>query len=94
MRGLAGLRMRRLADMFKYRSVVDGAVVFSLEPLNGVLLGNSVFGSNGGFASPPESNSASRSLQDHVEVHAEDTSEGVVLHAQIDVLLDAESEAT
>ncbi len=83
-----------MADMFKYRSVVDCTVVFSLEPLDGVFLGNSVFGSNGGFASSSQPHSASGSLEDDVEVHAEDTSEGVVLHSQIDVLLDAEAEAT
>jgi hypothetical protein len=53
-----------------------------------------VLGSNGAFAAPAETNSASGSLEDDVEVHAEDTSEGVILHTQVDVLLDAETEAT
>ena len=45
-------------------------------------------------ASSSETNSASWALQDNVEVHAEDTGEGVVLESEIDVLLDTESEAT
>lgn len=49
---------------------------------------------NGSFASSAESNSASGALEDDVEVHTEDTGEGVILHTQIDVFLDAESEAT
>ena len=53
-----------------------------------------MLGSDGGFASSSESNSASWSLQDHVEVHAEDTGEGVILDTEIDVFLNTESEAS
>ena len=53
-----------------------------------------MFGSNCGFAASPESHSAAWSLEDHVEVHAEDAREGVILDTQIDVLLDAESEVS
>ena len=52
-----------------------------------------MLGADGGFASPPQANPASWALEHHVEVHAEDAGEGVVLDAQIDVLLDAEAEA-
>lgn len=79
---------------FKYRSVVDCTIVFSLEPFNCVILRNSVFGTNGGFASTSKSNSASGALQDDIEVHSEDTSEGVILNTEIDVLLNTESEAS
>lgn len=79
---------------FKYRSVVDCTIVFSLEPFNCVILRNSVFGTNGGFASTSKSNSASGALQDNIEVHSEDTSEGVILNTEIDVLLNTESEAS
>jgi hypothetical protein len=51
-----------------------------------------VLGANRAFAASSKANSASRTLQHYVEVHAEDTREGVVLDAQVDVLLDAESE--
>lgn len=53
-----------------------------------------MFAANGGFASSAESNSASGALENDVEVHTEDTGEGVILDTQIDVFLDAESEAT
>lgn len=38
-------------------------------------------------------NSVARSLEDNEEVHAEDTGIRVVLHSEIDVLLNTESEA-
>ena len=82
------------ADMFKYRSVVDSTVVFSLEPFDSIFLWNSVLGSNCGFASSSKTNSASRTLEDNVEIHTEDTGEGIILHTQINVLLNTESEAT
>ena len=53
-----------------------------------------MLGSDGGFASSPKPTSAPGALQPNVEVHAENTSKGVILHSQIDVLLDTESEAT
>jgi len=80
--------------MFKYRSVIDCTIVFSFEPLYGIFFGNSVLGSNRGFASSPQAHSASWALQNHVEIHAEDTSERVILHTQVDVLLDTKTEAT
>jgi hypothetical protein len=51
-----------------------------------------VLGADGGFAASSESHSASGSLQHDVEVHAEDTGEGVVLDSEVDVLLDTEAE--
>ena len=45
------------------------------------------------FASSSEPDSASRPLQDDVEVHAEDTGEGVILDTQVNVLLDTETKA-
>ncbi len=76
------------------RSIVDGSIIFSSEPFHGFLLGNSVLGSNGALASSSEANPASRPLQDDVEVHTEDTSEGVILDSQVDVLLNTESKAS
>lgn len=52
-----------------------------------------MLGTNGGFASSAETDSASRTLEDDVEVHAENTSEGVILETQVDVLLNTEAEA-
>jgi len=51
-----------------------------------------VLGTNGGFASSAETDSASGALEDNVEVHAENTSEGIILETQIDMLLNAEAE--
>ena len=51
-----------------------------------------MLGANGAFAAASESNSASRALEDNVEVHTEDTGEGVILDTQIDVFLNTESE--
>ena len=73
-------------------SVVDGTIIFSSEPFHSVFLGDSVLGPNSGFASSSETDSASWSLEDNVEVHTEDTGEGIILNAQIDVLLNTETE--
>lgn len=51
-----------------------------------------MLGSDSALAASAESHSASWPLQDDVEVHAENTGEGVVLDSQIDVLLDSEAE--
>jgi hypothetical protein len=53
-----------------------------------------MFGTNGGFASSSESDSAACSFEDDVEVHAENTGEWIILDAQIDVFLNAETEAS
>ena len=50
--------------------------------------------SNSGFAASSESDSASGSLEDNIEVHSEDTSEGIILHSEVDMLLNTESEAS
>ena len=52
-----------------------------------------MFGSDSALAASAEANSASWSFQDHIEVHTEDTGEGVILNAQINVLLDTEAKA-
>ena len=47
---------------------------------------------NWGFASSSETDSAAWALEDNVEVHTEDTCEGIILETQIDVLLNTKSE--
>ena len=81
---------------FKYvkASVIDGSIVFLFEPFHSFFFADSVLGANSAFASSPQAYSASWSFQYHVEVHTEDTSEGVILNTQINVLLNTESEAT
>ena len=82
-----------MRDGLNRRSVVDGSVKLAPEPLHGLVLGDSVLGADGALAAAAQAHPAARSLQDHVEVHAEDAGEGVVLEAQVDMLLDAEPEA-
>jgi hypothetical protein len=53
-----------------------------------------VLSADGALSATSESDSASRTLEDDVEVHAEDTGEGVILDAEVDVLLDAKSEVS
>lgn len=53
-----------------------------------------MLGTNGALASLSKANSASWSLEDNVEVHTENTSEGVILDTQINVLLNTETKAS
>jgi hypothetical protein len=53
-----------------------------------------VLGSNSGFASPSESNSASGSLQNNIEIHAKDTSIWIILNAQVNMLSNAKAKAS
>ena len=78
--------------MDHHESVVNGTIVFASEPFHCVILGNSVLGSNSGFASSSETNSASWSFKDNVKVHTENTGEWIILNTQINVFLDTETE--
>jgi hypothetical protein len=72
----------------------DGSVVLLLEPLDGVLLGDSVVDTNGSSASLSSGNSVTGSTNDDEEVHTVDTDVGVVLDTKVDVLVDTETEVT
>ena len=85
--------MKKVLNRYR-QSVVNGTIIFSSEPFHGFILGDSVLGSNSGFASSSQTNSASWSFKNNVKVHTENTSEGVILNTQIDVLLDTESETS
>ena len=52
-----------------------------------------MFGTDSAFASSSESYSASWSLEDNIEIHAENACEGIILDSQINVLLDTKSKA-
>ncbi len=75
-------------------SVVDGTIILSSEPFHGVFLWNSMLGSDSGFTSSSETDSASWPFEDDVEVHTEDTGEWIILDTQIDMLLNTESEVS
>ena len=53
-----------------------------------------MLGSDSTFAASSQSDSASWALEDHIEVHTEDTSEGVILNTKIDVFLDTKAKAS
>ena len=62
-----------------------------LEPLHGFFLGHAVLGSDTALLTPLVADIEARAAQHHVEVHAVDANAGVVLDAQINVLLDAKA---
>jgi len=64
-----------------------------LEPLHGLLLGNLLVVANAARLLPPGRNASARTTKDDVEVHAVDADVGIVLDAEIDVLINAEAEA-
>ena len=70
----------------------DGAAELLNEPLLGLLLGDSLELAEGGGSCSSSSDSLSSTGEDDVEVHAVNTSGGVVLDSEIDVLIDTEAE--
>jgi len=79
---------------FTYLLVLDDTVELGLEPADGLLLGDTVVGSNlaGGVAAARDT--VSGALKDNEEVHTVDTDGGIVLDAKIDVLLDTEAKVS
>ena len=65
-----------------------------LEPCHRVVLVNTMWGTNSGTSLLSPRNSNSWPPHNHVEIHTKDTDTGVVPGAEIDVLLDAETEIT
>lgn len=72
----------------------DGSIKLLLEPLDGVLLGDSVVDTDGRSASLSSGNSVTGSANDDEEVHTVNSDIGVVLDTKIDVLVDTETEVT
>ena len=72
--------------------IEDDAALFGLEPLHGLLLHQSVRESNGSDLSASVSDVHASPAQDDVEVHTVDADGGIVLDAQVNVFLDAETE--
>ena len=75
-------------------AVEDDAVELGLEPLHGVLLGEPVRKAHTASLATPVTDVHPSSAEDNVEVHPVDTNAGVVLDAQVDVLLDAEAKVS
>ena len=64
------------------------------EPLLGLISGDSLMLSELARCVLSLSNSLSSSGEDHVEVHTENTSAGIVLDSEINMLIDTKSEVT
>ena len=70
----------------------NGASQFFDEPLFGLLLADLLEVAEDSSLYLPSADSLSGSAEDHVEVHSIDTSGGVVLDSQVNVLFDSKSE--
>ncbi|GET85653.1 60S ribosomal protein L11 [Leishmania tarentolae] len=70
----------------------DDAVVNLLEPLHRLLLGDVVGVTDAAALALAVRHPLATATEDDVEVHAVDTGRGVVLDAEIDVLIDAKAE--
>ena len=75
-------------------SVEDGTTEVLDEPELGVVLGDTLELADASTASSSVGNSVTGSLEDNCEIHAENTSGGVILNSEINVLIDTESEVT
>merc|ERR1719347_355844 len=74
--------------------VKDDSVVFGLEPLHGILLGESVLESNTSSLATSVADIHSWSSHDHVEVHTIDADAWVILDAKINVFLDTKTKVS
>ena len=73
-------------------SVKDGTTALLDEPHLGLFLGDSLELAEAVGLCASASNTLTGTVEDNVEVHAENTSVGVVLNAEIDVFVDTETE--
>ena len=70
----------------------DNGVEALLEPLDGVVAGDAVGGTDSALGTATADDTLTRAGHAAVEVHAVDTDTGVVLDAEINVLRDTEAE--
>lgn len=75
-------------------SVEDGTAEVLDEPELGVVLGDTLELADTSLACSSVANSVTGSLENNCEIHAENTSGGVILNSEINVLIDTESEVT
>ena len=71
----------------------EDAVEGVLEPLHGLLLGDLLVVANAAGTPATSGDAGTGATEDDVEVHAVDADVGVVLDAEIDVLVNTEAEA-
>ena len=72
----------------------DDTIEALLEPCHCVLLLNAVRETDSGLLLPPSRYACTWAAHHDIEVHTEDTNTGVVSCAQVDVLLDTETEVS
>lgn len=72
----------------------DNSIEALLEPLDGVVTGDAVGGTDAALRAAATDNTLTRAGHAAVEVHAVDTDTRVVLDAEIDVLRDTEAEVS
>ena len=75
-----------------YLSVKHWATHLLYEPKFGLLLGNTLEIANSWISGTALGNSLSLAAEDDVEIHTENTGGGIVLDAEVDMLIDTETE--
>jgi hypothetical protein len=75
-------------------SVEDGTAALLDEPHLGLLLGDTLELAEVGPACATLSDTVANALKDDVEIHTENTGGGVVLDAEINMLVNTEAEVT
>lgn len=70
----------------------DNTIETLLEPCHSILLLDAVREANSRLCLPPLCHPCTRTAHHDVEVHTKDTDAGIITRAQIDVLLDTETE--
>ena len=76
------------------RSVEDGAAEVLDEPKLGIVTSDTLELADTVASGSSVSNSVTGSLEHDGEIHAENTSGGIVLNSEINMLIDTESEVT
>ena len=89
----------RIRDQTSQRSALfcssrseDGATELLDEPLLGLLLADSLEVTESAGSCSPSGHSLASAGENDVEVHTVDTSRGIILNSEIDVLVDTEAE--
>lgn len=72
----------------------NDSLVFSLEPLDRVILGDFVMRTDSSWADLPSGDSVSRADEYNIKIHAKNTGCRIVLKTQINVLSNTESKAS
>lgn len=66
----------------------------SLKPINSLLLVNFLAGTSAVFHASATGNTESLTREHNIEVHSVDTGAGIVLHSEINVLLDSKTKVS